>query len=147
MKLKAAEISDIIRRQIRDYEREVDVAETGTVLAVGDGIARVYGLEQAMAGELVEFKDGVQGMVLNLEDDNVGCVLMGEVHLVEEGDEAKRSGRILSIPAGPGLVGRVVDPLGRPLDGKGPIEAVENYPLERTAPGVVARQPVCQRWR
>ena len=142
MQIKAAEIADIIRRQIEGFETAIDMSEIGTVISVGDGIARIYGLDGVMAGELIELPHDVYGLALNLEDDNVGCVLMGEVHLVQEGDEAKRTKRILDIPAGPGLVGRVVDPLGRPLDGKGPVESVERYPLERTAPGVVARQPV-----
>jgi F-type H+-transporting ATPase subunit alpha len=142
MEIKAAEIADIIRRQIEGFETSIDMSEVGTVISVGDGIARIYGLDGVMAGELIELPHDVFGLAMNLEDDNVGCVLMGEVHLVQEGDEAKRTKRILDIPAGPGLVGRVVDPLGRPLDGKGPVESVERYPLERTAPGVVARQPV-----
>jgi len=142
MQIKAAEIADIIRRQIEGFETSIDMSEVGTVISVGDGIARVYGLDGVMAGELIELPHDVFGLAMNLEDDNVGCVLMGEVHLVQEGDEAKRTKRILDIPVGPGLVGRVVDPLGRPLDGKGPVDAAENYPLERTAPGVVARQGV-----
>ncbi|MFV2071085.1 MAG: F0F1 ATP synthase subunit alpha [Thermoanaerobaculales bacterium] len=142
MQIKAAEIADIIRRQIEDVEITIDMSEVGTVISVGDGIARVYGLDGVMAGELLEFPREVYGLALNLEDDNVGCVLMGEVHLVQEGDEVRRTKRILDIPAGPGLVGRVVDPLGRPLDGKGPVDSSERYPLERIAPGVVARQPV-----
>ena len=142
MQIKAAEIADIIRREIEGFETSIDMSEVGTVISVGDGIARIYGLDGAMAGELIELPHDVFGLALNLEDDNVGCVLMGEVHLVQEGDEAKRTKRILNIPVGPGLVGRVVDPLGRPLDGKGPIESVEHNPLERTAPGVVARQGV-----
>ncbi len=142
MQIKAAEIADIIRRQIEGYETSIDMSEVGTVISVGDGIARVYGLDGVMAGELVEFPHDVFGLAMNLEDDNVGCVLMGEVHLVQEGDEAKRTKRILDIPVGPGMVGRVVDPLGRPLDVKGPVDSVENYPLERTAPGVVDRQGV-----
>ena len=142
MQIKAAEIADIIRRQIEGFETSIDMSEVGTVISVGDGIARIYGLDGVMAGELVELPHDVFGLALNLEDDNVGCVLMGEVHLVQEGDEAKRTKRILDIPVGPGLVGRVVDPLGRPLDGKGPIDSTERNPLERTAPGVVARQPV-----
>ncbi len=142
MQIKAAEIADIIRRQIEGFETAIDMSEVGTVISVGDGIARIYGLDGAMAGELIELPHDVFGLALNLEDDNVGCVLMGEVHLVKEGDEAKRTKRILNIPVGPGMVGRVVDPLGRPLDGKGPVDSVENYPLERTAPGVVARQGV-----
>ena len=142
MQIKAAEIADIIRRQIEGFETSIDMSEVGTVISVGDGIARIYGLDGVMAGELIELPHDVFGLALNLEDDNVGCVLMGEVHLVAEGDEAKRTKRILDIPVGPGLVGRVVDPLGRPLDGKGPIDSTERNPLERTAPGVVARQPV-----
>jgi len=142
MQIKAAEIADILRRQIEGFETAIDMSEVGTVISVGDGIARIYGLDGVMAGELIELPHDVFGLALNLEDDNVGCVLMGEVHLVQEGDEAKRTKRILDIPVGPGLVGRVIDPLGRPLDGKGPVESDERYPLERTAPGVVARQPV-----
>jgi len=142
MQIKAAEIADIIRRQIEGFETSIDMSEVGTVISVGDGIARIYGLDGVMAGELIELPHDVFGLAMNLEDDNVGCVLMGEVHLVQEGDEAKRTKRILDIPVGPGMVGRVVDPLGRPLDGKGPVDSAENYPLERTAPGVVARQGV-----
>ena len=142
MQIKAAEIADIIRREIEGFETSIDMSEVGTVISVGDGIARIYGLDGAMAGELIELPHDVFGLALNLEDDNVGCVLMGEVHLVQEGDEAKRTKRILNIPVGRGLVGRVVDPLGRPLDGKGPVDSTEHYPLERTAPGVVARQGV-----
>jgi len=142
MQIKAAEIADIIRRQIEGFETSIDMSEVGTVISVGDGIARIYGLDGVMAGELIELPHDVFGLAMNLEDDNVGCVLMGEVHLVQEGDEAKRTKRILDIPVGPGMVGRVVDSLGRPLDGKGPVDSVENYPLERTAPGVVARQGV-----
>ncbi len=142
MQIKAAEIADIIRRQIEGLETAIDMSEVGTVISVGDGIARIYGLDGVMAGELIELPHDVYGLALNLEDDNVGCVLMGEVHMVQEGDEAKRTKRILDIPVGPGMVGRVVDPLGRPLDGKGPVDAADRYPLERTAPGVVARQPV-----
>ena len=142
MQIKAAEIADIIRRQIEGYETTIDMSEVGTVISVGDGIARVYGLDGAMAGELLELPHDVFGLALNLEDDNVGCVLMGEVHFIKEGDTVKRTGRILDLPVGPGLVGRVIDPLGRPLDGKGPLDSVERYPLERTAPGVIYRQPV-----
>jgi F-type H+-transporting ATPase subunit alpha len=142
MQIKAAEIADIIRRQIEGHETTIDMSEVGTVISVGDGIARVYGLDGVMSGELLELPHQVYGLALNLEDDNVGCVLMGEVHLIQEGDEVKRTRRILDIPVGSSLVGRVVDPVGRPLDGKGPIEFEERYPLERTAPGVVYRQPV-----
>jgi F-type H+-transporting ATPase subunit alpha len=142
MKLKAAEISDIIRAQIRDYEREIDVAETGTVLSVGDGIARVYGLEKVMAGELVAFANGVRGLVLNLEDDNVGIAVMGEDLHIREGDTVRRTGEIIQVPVGEALVGRVVDALGAPIDGKGPIEAKEFRRVEVKAPGIVRRQPV-----
>ena len=142
MQIKAAEIADIIRRQIEGQETTIDMSEVGTVISVGDGIAHVYGLDGVMMGELLELPHDVFGLALNLEDDNVGCVLMGEVHHVSEGDEVKRTKRILDIPVGPGMVGRVVDPLGRPLDGKGPVDSTERYPLERIAPGVVARQPV-----
>ena len=142
MQIKAAEIADIIRRQIEGLESTIDMSEVGTVISVGDGIARIYGLDGVMAGELIELPHDVYGLALNLEDDNVGCVLMGEVHLIQEGDEAKRTKRILDIPVGPGMVGRVVDPLGRPLDGKGPVDTTHRNPLERIAPGVVDRQPV-----
>ncbi len=142
MKLKAAEISDIIRQQIRDYEREIDVAETGTVLSVGDGIARVYGLERALNGELVEFGNGVRGLVLNLEDDNVGVAVMGEDRRIREGDTVRRTGEIIRVPVGEGLCGRVVDALGNPIDGKGALESAERRLVEVKAPGIVQRQPV-----
>jgi F-type H+/Na+-transporting ATPase subunit alpha len=142
MQIKADEITAILERELSGYEADVDVAEVGTVLSVGDGIARVYGLEKAMANELLAFPNDVFGLALNLEEDQIGAVLMGESRLVEEGDEVRRTGRIIQVPVGPGLIGRVVDPLGRPLDGKGPIEAADHYPVERIAPGVVDRQPV-----
>ena len=142
MKIKAAEISEIIRRQIRDYDREVDVAETGTVLSVGDGIARVYGLANAMAGELVEFSGGVRGQVLNLEDDNVGIAVMGTGEHIREGHVVKRLGEIVQVPVGPELCGRVVNALGEPIDGKGPIKSAETRRVELKAPGIVKRQPV-----
>jgi F-type H+-transporting ATPase subunit alpha len=142
MKIKAAEISDIIRQHIREFDREIDIAETGTVLSVGDGIARVYGLEQAMAGELVEFHNGVKGLVLNLEEDNVGIAVMGEDLHIREGDLVRRAGEILQVPVGPGLLGRVVDALGQPIDGKGPIQSTEFRRVEVKAPGIVKRQPV-----
>ncbi len=142
MKLKAAEISEIIRRQIRDYERQVDVAETGTVLSVGDGIARVYGLERVMAGELVEFGNDVRGMVLNLEGDNVGIAVMGEDIHIREGDLVRRTGTIIDVPVGPGLLGRIVDALGQPIDGKGEIAVGERRRVEVKAPGIIRRQPV-----
>ncbi len=142
MQIRASEIAEIIRSQIEGTEIAVDMAEVGTVISVGDGIARVYGLDEVMAGELIQFPNDVYGLALNLEEDNVGCVLMGESQLVREGDEVRRTRRIIQVPVGPALVGRVVDPLGRPLDGKGPIQAADHYPVERIAPGVVQRQPV-----
>jgi len=140
--IKADEISQIIRQQLASYEAAIDVAEVGTVIEVGDGIARIYGLERAMAMEMLEFPHGVMGMALNLEEDNVGAVLLGEDTLIKEGDQVKRSGRIASVPIGDGVIGRVVDALGQPVDGKGPVEAKEFRPIERLAPGVVDRQPV-----
>ncbi len=142
MKIKAAEISEIIRRQIRDYDREVDFAETGTVLSVGDGIARVYGLANAMAGELVEFAGGVRGLVLNLEDDNVGIALMGTGGHIREGHLVKRLGEIMQVPVGEAMCGRVVNALGEPIDGKGEIKSTESRLVEIKAPGIVKRQPV-----
>ena len=142
MKIKAAEISEIIRRQIRDYDREVDIAETGTVLSVGDGIARVYGLANAMAGELVEFAGGVRGLVLNLEDDNVGIALMGTGGHIREGHLVKRLGEIMQVPVGESMCGRVVNALGEPIDGKGEIKSTESRLVEIKAPGIVKRQPV-----
>ncbi|HVT45950.1 MAG TPA: F0F1 ATP synthase subunit alpha, partial [Thermoanaerobaculia bacterium] len=140
--LKAEEITEIIRRQIAGFDEGVDVAEVGTVLSVGDGIARIYGLDRVMANEMLEFPHGVFGLALNLEEDNVGAVLMGESSHVREGDQVRRTGKIISVPVGPAMVGRVVDPLGQPIDGKGPIEGTEQYPIERIAPGVIDRQPV-----
>ncbi|RKG51232.1 F0F1 ATP synthase subunit alpha [Corallococcus sp. AB011P] len=142
MEIRADEISKIIREQIKDYGKKVTVAETGTVLTVGDGIARVYGLEGALAGELVEFTNGVQGLVLNLEEDNVGVAIMGEFKDIREGDTVKRTGQIASVPVGKGLLGRVVNALGQPVDGKGPIEATEHRRLEVKAPGIVKRKSV-----
>ncbi|MEB2345281.1 MAG: F0F1 ATP synthase subunit alpha [Deltaproteobacteria bacterium] len=142
MDIKPGEITDILKREIASYGREIDVAETGTVLSIGDGIARVYGLEKAMAGELVEFPGGTNGMVLNLEDDNVGIAVMGEYEHVREGDLVRRTGRIVEVPVGLGLLGRVVDALGNPIDGKGPIEATETRRVEVKAPGIVTRKSV-----
>ena len=142
MQIKADEITAILERELSGYEADVDVAQVGTVLSVGDGIARIYGLEKAMANELLAFPNDVYGLALNLEEDQIGAVLMGDSRLVEEGDEVRRTGRIIEVPVGPDLIGRVVDPLGRPLDDKGPIEAADTYPVERIAPGVVERQPV-----
>ena len=140
--IKAGEISEIIRRQIQEFEGETDLTEIGRVIEVGDGIARVYGLERAMAGELLTFPEDIVGMVLNLEEDNVGAVLLGEDRAIREGDVVKRSGRIAQVPVGEPLVGRVVNALGQPIDGKGPIDAKEFRPIERYAPGVVDRRPV-----
>ncbi|HMC21546.1 MAG TPA: F0F1 ATP synthase subunit alpha [Thermoanaerobaculia bacterium] len=140
--LKAEEITEIIRQQLSGIGKGVDVAEVGTVVSVGDGIARVYGLDRVMAGELVQFPHDVVGLALNLEEDNVGVVLLGEYYLIKEGDEVRRTGRIMSVPVGPAVVGRVVNPLGVPIDGKGPIQAAEYYGIERIAPGVVDRKPV-----
>ncbi len=136
------EISAILRRQLSGYENETDVYEVGTVLQIGDGVARVYGLKNVMASELVEFSNDVYGMVLNLEEDNVGVILFGDDSLVKEGDIVRRTNRVASVPIGKELLGRVVNPLGIPLDGKGAIDAKEFYPIERKAPGVIFRQPV-----
>jgi F-type H+-transporting ATPase subunit alpha len=140
--IRADEISRLLREEIDNYERAVNVAETGSVISVGDGIALVYGLENVMAGELIEFKGGVSGIALNLEEDQVGAVLLGEFSGIKEGDEVRRTGRIMSVPVGEAMVGRVVNALGQPIDGKGPIETKEFYAIERLAPGVVDRQPV-----
>src|SRR5689334_3295068 len=140
--IRANEISDIIRQQIENFEAGVTVTEVGTVIKVGDGIAEVHGLEKVMAGELLEFPHEVRGLALNLEEDKVGVVLFGEYHLVKEGDTVKRTGRIMSIPVGESIVGRVVNALGVPIDERGPISADAYNPLERIAPGVVDRQPV-----
>jgi F-type H+-transporting ATPase subunit alpha len=135
MEIRAAEISDIIRGQIKDYEKKVEVSETGSVLSVGDGIARVYGIEKAMAMEMVEFSGGIFGLCLNLEEDNVGVAIMGDDSKIKEGDTVKRTGRIAEIPVGDAVLGRVIDAVGQPLDGKGPIEATEFNRLEVVAPG------------
>jgi len=142
MQIRAEEISEIIEMQIRGFEKDIDVSETGVVISVGDGIARIYGLERVMASELVEFPNGIMGLILNLEEDNVGAAILGEDEHIKEGDIVKRTGRIIQVPVGEALVGRVVNPLGQPLDGKGPIEAKEFRPIEEKAPGVVVRQPV-----
>ena len=140
--IQADEISRLLREEIENYEKAVNVAETGSVISVGDGIARIYGMEKAMAGELIEFKGGVSGIALNLEEDQVGAVLLGEYAGIKEGDEVRRTGRIMSVPVGEGMIGRVVDALGNPIDGKGPIVAKGYNAIERIAPGVVDRQPV-----
>ncbi len=140
--IRADEIARVLRDEIKNYESAVDVAEVGSVISVGDGIARVHGLENAMAGELLEFPHHVSGVALNLEEDQIGAVLLGDFEEIREGDLVKRTGRIMSVPVGEALVGRVVSPLGEPLDGKGPIQTDKFNPLERLAPGVVERQPV-----
>jgi F-type H+-transporting ATPase subunit alpha len=140
--IRADEISRLLREEIENYDQAVNVAETGSVISVGDGIARVYGLENVMAGELIEFKGGVSGIALNLEEDQVGAVLLGEYDDIKEGDEVRRTGRIMSVPVGEHMVGRVVNALGQPIDGRGPIESHQFNAIERLAPGVVDRQPV-----
>ena len=140
--ITAHEITEIIKAQLSGLTEGLEIAEVGTVISVGDGIARVYGLEKVMSGELLEFPHGVYGLALNLEEDDVGCVLMGETTKVAEGDTVRRTKRIISVPVGEALVGRVVNPLGQPVDGKGPIDTKTFYPMERIAPGVVDRRPV-----
>jgi F-type H+-transporting ATPase subunit alpha len=142
--IRAEEISQIISKQIKEYEKKLDISETGTVLSVGDGIARVYGVENAMAMELLEFPGGILGMVLNLEADNVGVAVLGEVTHIKEGDIVKRTGKIAQVPVGEALLGRVIDATGAPIDGKGPIETTEFRRIEMIAPGVIQRQPVNQ---
>src|ERR1700694_3844329 len=140
--IRADEIARVLRGEIENYDKAVNVAETGSVISVGDGIARIYGLENVMAGELIEFTGGVSGIALNLEEDQVGAVLLGEYAGIKEGDEVRRTGKIMSVPVGEAMVGRVVDALGKPIDGKGPVASSESLAVERIAPGVVDRQPV-----
>jgi F-type H+/Na+-transporting ATPase subunit alpha len=142
MEIRAEEISQIIRGQIKDYQKKVEMSETGIVLSVGDGVARVYGVENAMAMEMLEFPGGIYGLCLNLEEDNVGVAIMGDDTKIKEGDTVKRTGRIAEIPVGEAVLGRVIDAVGNPLDGKGPINAKEYRRVEMVAPGVIARQPV-----
>jgi F-type H+-transporting ATPase subunit alpha len=142
MDIRPGEITDILKRAIKEYGRDIDVAETGTVLSAGDGIARIFGLDQVMAGELVEFPGGISGLVLNLEEDNVGVAMMGEAAHVREGDLVRRTGRIIEVPVGAALLGRVVDALGKPIDGKGPIATQETRRVELKAPGIVSRRSV-----
>ena len=142
MEIRAAEISEVIKQQIAGYNQEIEVRETGVVLSCGDGIARIYGLDKAAAGELLQFPHDIFGMVLNLEEDNVGAVLFGETNAIGEGDEVRRTGRIAEVPVGAALRGRVVNALGIPIDGKGPIESKESRRIELKAPGIVARQSV-----
>lgn len=142
LSIRPEEISSLIKSQIEQYKADIEVAEIGTVIQVGDGIARVYGLENAMAGELLEFSNGVVGMALNLEESNVGVVILGEYTAIREGDQVKRTGQIMQVPVGEALLGRVVNPLGQPLDGKGPIATTEFRPVENNAPGVIDRKSV-----
>ena len=142
MSLRPEEISAIIRQEIEGYENAVSMDEVGTILEVGDGIARIYGLEHAMAGELLEFPGSVMGMVLNLEEDNVGAVLLGDDSHIKEGDTVKRTGRVAEVPVGDAMIGRVVNALGQPIDGKGPIRTDRTRPVERVAHGVLERKSV-----
>jgi F-type H+-transporting ATPase subunit alpha len=142
LKLRPEEITSVLKSRIQRYEAGVDIQEVGTVVQVGDGVARIQGLENAVASEMVELPHGVTGLVLNLEEDSVGVVLLGEDTLIKEGDQVKRTGKVIQVPVGEALVGRVVNPLGAPLDGKGPIETTEFRPVEFKAPGVIGRQPV-----
>src|SRR5690348_10689946 len=140
--IKADEITKLIREQIENYETKIAVDEVGTIISLGDGIARVYGLDKVMAGELISFPHGVAGIAMNLEEDQVGAVLLGDYTEIKEGDEVKRTRRIMSVPVGEALIGRVVNALGQPIDGKGPIATTQFNAIERLAPGVVYRQPV-----
>src|SRR5712664_1928187 len=142
MEIKAEEISKIIREQIGSFAVDVDVAEVGSIISIGDGIARVHGVDNAMAGEMLEFPHGVYGIALNLEEESVGAVLLGEFKEIKEEDPVKRTGRIISVPVGEEMLGRVVNALGQPIDGKGPVATKQFSPIERLAPGVVDRQPV-----
>ncbi|OGR84931.1 MAG: F0F1 ATP synthase subunit alpha [Elusimicrobia bacterium RIFCSPLOWO2_01_FULL_54_10] len=142
MAIKPEEITSVLKKQIQGFDAKTELKEVGYVLQVGDGIARVWGLENAVAGELLEFPRGVSGMALNLEKENVGCVLLGESRLIREGDEVRRSGKIMNVPVGDGMIGRVVNPLGQPIDGKGPIKNTGTRPVEVIAPGVVERKSV-----
>ena len=142
MEIRAEEISQVIRQQIQDFDKKVELSETGTVLSVGDGIARVYGVEKTMAMELLEFPGGIYGIALNLEEDNVGCAVLGEDFHIKEGDVVKRTGRIAEVPVGEAVLGRVIDAVGQPIDGLGPLNAKEFRKIELKAPGVIERQPV-----
>src|ERR1700686_1499406 len=140
--IRADEITELLRQQIENYEQRVQVDEVGTVISLGDGIARIHGLDKVMAGELLEFPHGVSGLAMNLEEDQVGAVLLGDYTEISEGDQVKRTGRIMSVPVGEAMIGRVVNALGAPIDDKGPINTTEFSPVERLAPGVIARQSV-----
>src|SRR5579864_5751682 len=140
--IRADEITSILRQEIENYDKAIDVSETGSVISVGDGIARVHGLERVMSGELISFPHNVSGIAMNLEEDQVGSVLLGDYTEIKEGDEVKRTGRIMSVPVGDAMIGRVVNSLGQAIDDKGPISSDKFIPLERLAPGVIDRQPV-----
>ena len=142
--ISAEEITKLIRDQIENYDGAVQVAEVGSIISLGDGIARLHGLEKVMAGEMLQFPHDVAGIAMNLEEDQVGAVLLGDYTKLTEGDEVRRTGKIISVPVGKALIGRVVDALGRPLDGKGPIETDTFFPIERMAPGVVDRKSVSE---
>ncbi|HLI75511.1 MAG TPA: F0F1 ATP synthase subunit alpha, partial [Acidobacteriaceae bacterium] len=140
----ANEITELLRQQIENYDERVQVDEVGTIVTLGDGIARVHGLDKAMAGELIEFPHGVSGLAMNLEEDQVGAVLLGDYTELREGQQVKRTGKIMSVPVGDALIGRVVNALGQPIDDKGPINTDQTLPIERIAPGVIARQSVTE---
>ena len=142
MAIRAEEVGEILKSKIRKFERVLESKETGSVVSASDGIARIYGLEAAEAGELIEFPGGVKGLVLNLESSDVGAAILGSYENIREGDTVKRTGEIASVPVGEALLGRVVDPLGNPIDGKGPIKTEHRLPIERKAPGIVPRQSV-----
>ncbi len=143
-KFKADEIASVLQKEIEDFRGQIQTAEVGRVIEVGDGIARVVGLSNAMAGEMVEFSGGTRGLCFNLEETSVGVIILGDYLKIQEGDEVKTTGALLSVPVGEALIGRVVGPLGNPLDGKGPIVTSETRPVEYTAPGIAGRQPVKQ---
>ena len=144
MNIKPEEITSILKKEIQKYETKIETVDSGTIIQIGDGVARAYGLDQCMAGELLELPNGIFGMALNLEQDNVGCVLLGDEEGIKEGDVIKRTGRVVEVPVGEGMIGRVVDSLGKPIDGKGPIETTETRAIEMGAPGVIDRQSVKQ---
>src|SRR6185369_15697028 len=140
--INASEITELLRQQIENYEQKIQVDEVGTIISLGDGIARVHGLDKVMAGELIEFPHNVAGLAMNLDEDQVGAVLLGDYTELKEGDQVKRTGRIMSVPVGEAMIGRVVNALGQPIDDKGPINTDKYLPVERLAPGVIARQSV-----
>jgi F-type H+-transporting ATPase subunit alpha len=140
--IKADEITQLLRDQIANYDSKVQVDEVGTITTLGDGIATLHGLDKVMAGELLSFPHGIAGLAMSLEEDSVGAVILGDYTQLSEGDEVKRTGTILSVPVGEGMIGRVVNALGQPIDDKGPIASTESLPIERLAPGIIDRQPV-----